>query len=172
MAETTYTPELGDLICALIAEGKSLRQITSLDNMPAVSTIMLWVMKGYRGDETYKAFSEQYTHAREAQAEVYANEIIDIADDDSLDRMFIEDKDGNVKAALNSEFVQRSKIKIDARKWTASKLLPKKYGDKLDLQHSGTIETTTDAQIESRLSHLLGKAGATSPAGREGKEEE
>ena len=96
--------------------------------MPASSTVFKWL-----GEQ--KAFSEQYARAREAQMEVMAQEIVDIADDSSEDAQ--TDDNGNVRQ--NSEFVQRSKLRVDTRKWLMSKLAPKKYGEKVDLNHSGEV---------------------------------
>lgn len=132
-----YTTEEGqtikDRVCLEIAEGKSLRSICEADDMPAAETIRVWLI-----DDS--EFSVQYARAREEQADFYADEIIDIAD---------KAKDANL-----------ARLQIDARKWKASKMQPKKYGDKLDLNHTGTIENLTDAQLESKLALLLGKAGA------------
>ncbi len=85
--------------------------------MPAISTVMGWLFDG-----KYEDFSEQYTRARQAQAELRADEIIDIAD-------------GAEHGA--SEAVQAARLRVDARKWAAGKLAPKRYGDKLDL--GGTL---------------------------------
>jgi hypothetical protein len=130
---TSFTQELGDLICALLAEGKSLRKICALEEMPSVSTVLLWVMKGERGDEAYADFSEQYRVAREAQAEYLADEIVDISDDQTQDELFTDEG----KRVCNAEFVMRSKLRVDARKWFASKLRPKKYGEKIHQEHTG-----------------------------------
>lgn len=119
-------------VCLEITEGKSLRSICLAEDMPSAETIRVWLIED--GD-----FSAQYARAREQQADFYADEIIDIAD---------EAKDANL-----------ARLQIDARKWKASKLQPKKYGDKIDLNHSGSIENLTDEQLESKLAILLGKAG-------------
>jgi hypothetical protein len=137
---TKYTLKLGDLICALLAEGKSLRKICTLANMPAVSSVLLWVMKGERGDAEYQAFSEQYRVAREAQAEFLADEIIDISDDDRNDYGFKEAEDGSgngAKAFILQDNIQRAKLRVDSRKWFASKLRPKKYGEKIQQEITG-----------------------------------
>jgi len=73
-----------------------------------------------------------YARAREAQAEVLADEIVEIADDSSEDFIFAEGEDQDGKGAkkyVNKEYVKRSALRVDARKWVAAKLLPKKYGD-------------------------------------------
>ncbi len=121
-----YTEALAAKICKRLAEGKSLRSICRDDAMPAISTVMGWLFDG-----DHDEFSEQYARAREAQAEVRADEIVDIADDDTND--FTADKDG--KLVADHEHIQRSRLRVDARKWIAAKLLPKRYGDKL--QHTG-----------------------------------
>jgi hypothetical protein len=130
---TKFTPEVGDLICSLMAEGKSLRKICSLDGHPRLSTVLDWVLKGERGDERYKAFSVQYARAAEMRTEHWAEEILDIADDDSDDAIFTEEG----RRVMNSEFIQRSRVKIDTRKWLMSKMKPKKYGEKVVNEHSG-----------------------------------
>ena len=121
-----YTDKLAAKICQRLAEGESLRAICADKAMPAISTVMGWLFDG-----NHDGFSEQYARAREAQAEIRADEIVDIADDASGD--FTADKDG--KLAANNEHIQRSRLRVDARKWIAAKLLPKRYGDKL--QHTG-----------------------------------
>ncbi len=123
-----YTNKLVAKICRRLAEGESLRAICADRAMPAISTVMGWLFDG-----NHDGFSEQYARAREAQAEIRADEIVDIADDASGD--FTADKDG--KLVANSEHIQRSRLRVDARKWIAAKLLPKRYGDKLDL--GGTV---------------------------------
>lgn len=136
-----FTAALGELICSLLAEGQSLRKICALNNMPHISTVMDWLMRGTgeNAREPYKTFAEQYARAREAQAEVLADEIIDIADDDKNDVGFkeTEGKDGqSAKPVSLLDNVHRAKLRVDARKWVASKLLPKKYGEKVQTELS------------------------------------
>lgn len=66
----------------------------------------------------------------------------------------------------------QARVEIDARKWFASKFLPKRYGDKIELEHSGSIEKKPDDWLESRIAELVAKAGIAGIAGREGKAEE
>jgi len=96
----------------------------------------------------------QYACACEARADKLFEEIIEIADDSSGDVK--RDKDGN--EYLNQEFVQRSRVRIDARKWMLGKLMPKKYGDSIKLtgDEDNPIQTKltiniikTDAPIAS-----------------------
>lgn len=119
---TSYSPELADKICEEIVLGFSLRTICKKESMPCVSTIFNWL-------RTNESFLEQYEKAKESQADSLAEEILDIADDGTNDWMERQNKDGSTYIALNVEHVQRSRLRVDARKWIASKLKPKKYGD-------------------------------------------
>ena len=121
-----YSKALAETICRRIAEGKSLRSICSEDDMPAISTVMLWLF-----DDKHDEFSERYAQARRAQAELRADEIVDLADDSADD--WTTDEKG--KPIVDHEHIARSRLRVDARKWIASKLLPKVYGDKV--QHTG-----------------------------------
>jgi hypothetical protein len=151
-APSTYTPELAAAICEHIATGKSLRTIAALDGMPAQSTIMVWL------DGKHPDFTEQYARAREAQADKLAEEILAIADDGRSDTYL--DADGNEKT--DSEVIQRSKLRVEARKWLASKMAPKKYGDKMAIGGAddlGPVQTVnremTDAERAVRLSRAI-----------------
>lgn len=88
---------------------------------------MLWL------DGSRPEFSEQYARAREAQADKLAEEALQIADDGRSDTYV--DGDGNVKT--DTEVIQRSRLRVDTRKWLASKMAPKKYGDKIQAEHTG-----------------------------------
>lgn len=124
-----YTPELAKFICDEIAYGKSLRTICKPEEMPAPSTICLWLSQ-------HDDFAEQYARAREAQADLYAEECIEIADDgrnDWMERRSEAEKGAGWNAGwvLNGEHVQRSKLRFEARRWYAGKLAPKKYGERV-----------------------------------------
>lgn len=129
-----FTQELADEICERISEGESLRRICLSEHMPERRTVFSWLMK-----PEFEGFQHQYTRARELQAENFADEMNDIADDGSNDYMEnVDDQGAVIGYKLNGEHIQRSKLRIDTRKWIASKLKPKKYGDKLEL--SGDAE--------------------------------
>jgi len=128
-----FSEQLADAICEGIADGRSLRSICLDDNMPHKATVFRWLAA--RDD-----FRDQYTRARDAQADTIFDEIIDIADDGSNDWMERHDEDGgNIGWRENGEALNRSKIRIDARKWMAGKLRPKVYGDKQQIEHSGAV---------------------------------
>jgi len=125
-----YTPEQTLVICERLAKGESLRAVCREEGMPDISTLFRWM-------EAHPEFRAQYVRAREVQAEVFADELAEICDDGSNDWMARNDPD-NPGWVANGEHIQRSKLRVDTRKWVASKLL-KSYADKTQVQHSGTI---------------------------------
>ena len=133
--------DVQERICTMLAGGMSLKRILENEpGMPSRDTVYKWLIED-------ADFSDNYTRAREAQADFYADEITDIADTED---------DPN-----------KARVRIDARKWAAGKLKPKVYGDRLQLDADMNVNMT-DAQLESRLTKLLGKAGAAGAAGGEG----
>ncbi len=92
--------------------------------MPDKATVLRWLADKKKAD-----FREQYVYAREMQADALFDEALEIADDASGD--WTKDKDG--KKVVDHENIQRSRLRVDTRKWAAGKMAPKKYGDKLDL---------------------------------------
>ncbi|HGT4302229.1 TPA: hypothetical protein ACM24I_000056 [Neisseria meningitidis] len=107
---TDYTKDMADNICEKISGGLSLRAICAEPGMPARGTVYRWLIEN-------ADFQDQYARAREKQADYCAEEIIEIAD----------------SAEAESAAVSKAKLQIDARKWAASKIAPKKYGDKTEL---------------------------------------
>lgn len=120
-----YTKEKGDLICERIAtHAMGLKRLCKMyRDMPAHSTVRHWQYK-------IDAFRDQYAHAKMIQADLLAEECLEIADDTNEDIKFNQEG----KKIVDHEVVNRSRLKIDTRKWLASKLLPKQYGDKLLLE--------------------------------------
>ncbi len=121
-----YTEALAAKICRRLAEGETLRSVCRDKAMPDKATVLRWL-----ADQKKANFRSQYVHAREMQADALFDEALEIADDASGD--WSTDKDG--KKVLDHENIQRSRLRVDTRKWAAGKLAPKKYGDKL--QHTG-----------------------------------
>jgi hypothetical protein len=141
MAATDFTEELADTICTALASGRSLRSICTDEGMPAQSTIFRWL-----ADERYADFREQYTRARESQADALFDEILDIADDGTNDWMERHDEQGgNIGWKENGEALQRSRLRVDARKWMAGKLKPKVYGERQTVE---TLHTFSEEAAE------------------------
>ncbi|QJP10465.1 DNA packaging protein [Pseudomonas multiresinivorans] len=128
---TDYSEDLAEVICLRLAEGDSLRTICRDDEMPDKATVLRWVARN-------EQFRDQYVRAKHEGAEALAEEMFDIADDASNDWMERLDAEGQgIGWQINGDHVRRSQLRIDVRKWYLSKIMPKKYGDKQQLQHTG-----------------------------------
>ncbi|KKN80645.1 hypothetical protein LCGC14_0327370 [marine sediment metagenome] len=119
---TLYSDALAATICKRLAKGDSLRRICQTPGMPHVDTVMGWLFDTHPKDDPRTEFSLRYAHARKAQAELYADDIIEIADDEK------DDDVGDL--AMSSARLARHRLRIDARKWIVSRLLPR-YADKI-----------------------------------------
>lgn len=108
-----YSQELADQVCLRLSKGESLRRITADDDMPSAATVWKWI-------DTIPGFATQYARARELQAEALADEIVDIAD-----------------SATDIASSAAARLRVDARKWVAAKLLPKRYGERILQEHTG-----------------------------------
>lgn len=124
-----YSAALADEVCDKIAQGMSVNQICALAGMPSTQTVYNWLFKE-------KDFIDKYAHARESQSEFYAQEMMDLAD----------------SCGLTPEQINKTKLQIDTRKWIASKLKPKKYGD------STILRGDKDNPIDLGLAVLLDAA--------------
>jgi hypothetical protein len=123
-----------DKVLIRIENGEALRTILKDDDMPSSRTFFKWL-------DSNELYVKQYARACEIRAENLFDEIIEIADDSSGDTKY--DKDGN--SYLDNEYVQRSRVKIDARKWVLGKLNPKRFSDKVT--HEGNPDNPIKIDI-------------------------
>ena len=144
---TPKRQKVADFVCKEISLGKSLREISRQHEDVSQTKIYNWLNK-------YEDFRVQYTRAREDQADSIFDEMLVIADDGLNDTY--EDSEGNEK--VNQDHIQRSRLRIETRKWMAGKLRPKKYGEKVVQEitgkDGGPIETT-DIPASDRLASML-----------------
>jgi hypothetical protein len=106
-----YSPEIATEICERMAMGESLRSICRSEGMPAEVTVRSWAIEDREG------FSSQYARASQIRMDCLADEILEIADNESGDPA-------------------RDRLRLDIRKWLMSKIAPKRFGDKVDLTHA------------------------------------
>ena len=131
-----YNPEIGDRICEQIALGQSVREICKDPSMPGMTTLFKWL----QGNPD---FAKQYAYSRELQGEAMFDRTLDIANEEPA-----TDADGKV----DTGDVQMKRLRIDVLKWRAGKLRPKVYGDKQEIEHSGSVDLKVD------LANRLAKA--------------
>lgn len=159
-APSTYTPHIANLICIRIAEGESLREIVKTEGMPDRTTVYDWLLR-------HPEFAHQYTRAREEQADTLADEIVAIADEQPEIIAVTDKKTGAlIEHKLDGAFLQWQKNRIDARKWTAMKLKPKKYGDRMALEGTeGGPPIRTEETSSGRLFEIIRNLEMTKRAG-------
>ncbi len=135
---TDHTTDLAAAICGGLSLGQSLKRVTSGDGMPDPSTVYDWLRK-------HPEFAEMYTRAKEDASDLMAEEIIEIAD---------SDPGMTPKGETDKGAVDHRRLRVEARKWCAAKLKPRKYGEKIQQEISGklTMEDllteTTDRERE------------------------
>lgn len=106
MSGVEYSEQIAREVCERVAKGRSINSVCKDSDMPVRSTFYEWI-------STHSWLADKYARARELRAEVLAEEIIEIAD--------------------NAEDANKARLQVDARKWAASKLDAKRYGDKVDV---------------------------------------
>ncbi|AOY90550.1 hypothetical protein BKK79_00935 [Cupriavidus sp. USMAA2-4] len=144
-----YTQAIVDTILEKIAGGKFLTEICADPAMPSCSTVFKWRLE-------HPEFSEAYAHAREAAADKMVIETVAIADDGRNDTYL--DEEGQPRT--DYDVIQRSKLRVETRKWLLARMAPKEYGDRIETHHSGEIKQTsdlTDDELDARIAGLLTK---------------
>ncbi|MGD0278252.1 MAG: terminase small subunit protein [Smithella sp.] len=122
--------EIQKAICEMISSSnKSMRSVLAelsktMNGVPDVSTVWRWL-----ADE--KEFCGNYARAKEEQCAYLTQEMLEIADNDSLDVAF----DDKGKPFVDKEHITRSRLRVDTRKWILSELRPKIYGDKAEAEN-------------------------------------
>ena len=154
-----YNLALAEKICTRLSLGEGLQPICRDADMPSQASVYTWLHK-------HPAFLEMYTRAREEQAETHADLIVSIADETPA-TVEVRDKDGNVlDIKLDSAYIAWQKNRIEARKWTAAKLKPRKYGDRIALAGDADSPIKIEASVEAQglLDALLKHAELTQHA--------
>lgn len=126
-APVRYSEEIADEIIERMIEGEALRQICRDAHMPTAGAVVHWT-------EHNSAFAQRYARAREALADRIADELLELAD--------------SVAGCADMGVVQAARLQIDTRKWIASKLMPRRYGEKVTLEGNPDAPLQTVTRIE------------------------
>jgi hypothetical protein len=131
-----YTPELADEICRRLAEGESLRTICAEAGKPHFSTVMQWPIDDRDG------FRARYRRAREVQAHNMAERA--------------------VEAALTATDAHKGRLTFDTLRWYAGKLLPKVYGERVEVEQAVRAVVSDKPMTEEEWLRKFGANGADS----------
>jgi hypothetical protein len=141
-----YTQELADKVCERLACGESMRSVSRDPDMPAMSTLFKWIRE-------IEEFSQQYAKAKEESADALVEDMLDIADNQVANPVIIDgvplEIDGEIVKAADGPAVAHARLRVDTRKWAASKLKPKKYGETstLNLDDVRTGEVSRESLV-------------------------
>lgn len=124
-----------------LSAGEPLAQICRDAHMPHRRTIYLWM----EADEAAKA---EFEVARDDGFDAIAADCLSIADDGSRDYVVEEDAEGGHRSVVDHDHIQRSKLRIDTRLKLLAKWDPRRYGDKIDLNHGGSIDANIRVTFE------------------------
>jgi hypothetical protein len=121
-------------ICEQMSIGKSLSTAIKAEGMPSYHAVMLMVKNN-------PEFRTMYEKAIENRADRLAEEILELADEQMPD---------GLEGPMASAWVQQKRMQVDARKWVASKLKPKVYGDRIDVAVTDNRISVMDALKDAK----------------------
>lgn len=151
--QSTYSQEVADEICERISVGEPLRQICRDDGMPHWTTVYAW-------QEAHKDFALRIARAREMGEDAIAQECLAIADQTELDTISTEHGD-----RPNTEWITRSRLRIETRLKLLAKWNPRKWGEKVAIGGADDlppIKQLTDDDLRARIAALQAKADGKS----------
>lgn len=143
---TEFSQEIVDIVCERIADGESLRSICGDVTLPSKATIFKWLSQN-------KDFADQYAHARDAQADAMADDILHISNTPCIGVKTTTKSTGI--ETIEGDMIEHRRLQVDARKWLAARMAPKKYGDRIDLNAKILdITNLSDEELDKKLSEL------------------
>lgn len=151
MYSESQRTEIFDKICERIEKGESLYKILSDENMPSSQTFYIWI-------DTDELKSKKYARATELRSERIFEEILEISDT-PVEGIVLETDDNGRTKEKRGDMLGHRRLQVDSRKWMLSKMMPKKYGEKLDIDHTtkGNQITLTPEQRKAELTELKRK---------------
>lgn len=136
--QAMFSQELADVIAERIGEGEPLRVICRGEGMPAWRTVYRWM-------EEHEDFAARIAHARARGFDAIAEECMEIADETAYDTKVVKNGDGTEREQADTEWISRSKLRVETRLKLLAKWDPKRYGDKLDLDVKGQMSVKLDS---------------------------
>lgn len=152
---TAFDQDIAVRICTRIAEGEGLVQICKDADFPAVSTVYRWIASN-------PEFQRLYELAREDQADTLGDQILEISDEAPI-VVKRDDNGEEVEVVLDAAAIQRQRLRVDARKFVAAKLKPKRWGDRVEHVGAGGAPLIPDdplSKLEAarRIAFVLAQA--------------
>lgn len=140
--KSTYNVETAEKICELIADGMALHKIAAIKGMPSPACVRRWLAAN-------TDFLIMYAAAREEQADALADQVLTIADEPPERITRVSDDGGTSYESIDPAAVNNKRVRIDARKWIAAKLRPRKYGDSSSIDHVIKADSSLVALLDA-----------------------
>lgn len=147
-----FTPEVAQEICDRLSKGEPLAQICRDEHMPATRTVATW-------RESDTEFSASIARAREDGFDVIAEDCLRIADQTENDTVSTEHGE-----RPNTEWISRSKLRVETRLKLLAKWDPKRYGEKLAIGGASDlppIQTLPDDDLAAKIAALMAKSNGS-----------
>lgn len=144
-----FTEEIAEEILDRISTGESLRSICRSEHIPHESTVRKWVRDDEWGD-----FTARFNRARDLGMDAVADELLEIADDGRNDWMERSGESGS-GWAVNGEHIQRSRLRVDTRKFLLAKIAPKRYGEKLEVTNKTELQDASDEELAQAIQRRM-----------------
>jgi hypothetical protein len=145
-----YTEAIADELCRRLADGESLKKICRTKGMPGFATVISWAI-----DASHQ-FADRYARARDIGYRHLADEILEISDNSEAD--FVQTEDG--RKVVDHEHIQRSRLKVETRKWMLSKMLPRIYGEKITSELIGPNGGAVQVNVQNGINDFMAKIDA------------
>jgi hypothetical protein len=141
---STYSADVAAEICRRLSTGETLKAICREDAFPPDATVRLWALNNVEG------FAAQYAAARDLGLDAMADDLLEIADTPQ-DGVTTTDQEWGT-SEKRGDMLEHRKLRYDARKWYLSKLAPKRYGDRLN------VEATVDVSVGAAMAAARDRA--------------
>lgn len=126
--QTTFTQEKADEICERLSKGEPLTWICRDEHLPAERTVGDWT-------KAHPAFGADFAQARARGFDAIAAQCLEIADASENDTLQVPTNDGGSREVVNTEWISRSKLRVETRLKLLAKWDPKRYGEKIETLH-------------------------------------
>ena len=141
------TPEVCDEIIERLSNGETLSQMCREPGMPKRTTVLKWRDKNPQ-------FADRYARARRDQMETWSDEIIEISDNGTTDYITKVGRNGVEHEAVDQEHIQRSRLRVDTRKFLMAKIAPHLFGDRLAVEHTGGMIVKHELSDRERMRRM------------------
>lgn len=149
---TLCTPEISGELLRRFAAGETIKAICEDEHMPHRSSVYYWIAA--EGEE-FAEFQKAYGPAQVAHALALADDCLDIADNTDHDTRTISRSDGSEYDVANTEYIQRSKLRVETRMKLMAKRAPALFGESLQLGGMGGGAIKTEEVGERDLGRRL-----------------